>query len=75
MDQRRHKGGNNILAGRNTVFNPLRQNYGHIKALSNPIGILEKLFVSVLVFPNETKLMMETNEAAAIVISGTSHYK
>ncbi len=57
-----------------SFYNPLRQNYGHIKALSKAIGIPEKLFVSVLVFPDETKLMIETNEAAAVGISGISYY-
>ena len=43
--------------------NPLHQNYGHLKSLSNILQLPERLFVPIVVFPNQTKLNIETQNA------------
>ncbi len=40
--------------------NPLHQNYGHVKTLSANLQLPELLFVPIVVFPNQTKLNIET---------------
>lgn len=43
--------------------NPLHQNYGHLKSLSNALQLPEEYFVSIIVFPNQTKLNIEARDA------------
>lgn len=40
--------------------NPLHQNYGHVKSLSENLQLPESVFVPIVVFPNQTKLNIET---------------
>lgn len=47
---------------KNKFYNPLRQNYGHIKALSKLLDLEEKYFVSIICFSNQSKLKVSTNE-------------
>ncbi|MGP1412168.1 MAG: nuclease-related domain-containing protein [Peptoanaerobacter stomatis] len=42
--------------------NPLRQNYGHIKALSQKLNIQEDKFISIIAFGNDAKLDIEAKE-------------
>lgn len=43
--------------------NPLHQNYGHVKALSQAIQLPETCFISIVVFPNQTKLNIEARDS------------
>ena len=43
-------------------YNPLRQNYGHIKALSKILNLEEKYFKSIICFSNSAKLNVKSNE-------------
>lgn len=47
---------------KNKFYNPLRQNYGHIKTLSKLLDLEEKYFVSIICFSNQSKLNVNTNE-------------
>lgn len=40
--------------------NPLHQNYGHMKSLSANLQLRESVFVPIIVFPNQTKLNIDT---------------
>lgn len=46
---------------RNYFVNPLHQNYGHIKSLSNLLNIDEKYFISIICFSNQAKLDVTSN--------------
>ena len=49
--------------GKNKSYfiNPIHQNYGHIKALSNLLKIDEKNFISIVCFSNQAKLAVNCN--------------
>ena len=49
--------------GKNKSYflNPIHQNYGHIKALSNLLRIDEKNFISIVCFSNQAKLAVNCN--------------
>lgn len=47
---------------RTEFYNPLRQNYGHIKALSKLLNLDDKLFISIVCFSNNAKLSIKHNE-------------
>ena len=42
------------------LHNPVHQNYGHVKSLSSNLQLPESVFVPIVVFPNQTKLNIET---------------
>ena len=42
--------------------NPLHQNYGHVKTLSQALQMPETYFISIVVFPNQTKLNIEARD-------------
>lgn len=42
--------------------NPIRQNYGHIKALSELLNLPEDIFISIIVFSVEAKIKVETKK-------------
>lgn len=46
---------------RHYFTNPIHQNYGHIKALSNLLGIDEKKVISIVCFSNQAKLAVNCN--------------
>lgn len=41
---------------KNYFLNPIHQNYGHIKSLSNLLKLEEKCFISVICFSNQAKI-------------------
>lgn len=41
---------------KNRFMNPIHQNYGHIKVLSNMLKIDEKYFISIICFSNQAKV-------------------
>lgn len=47
---------------KNEFYNPLRQNYGHIKSLSKILNLDEAYFKSVICFSNDVKLKVQTSE-------------
>lgn len=47
---------------KNNFYNPIHQNYGHIKALEKLLNIPEKNFVSIVCFSNEAKLEIANND-------------
>ena len=49
--------------GKNKYYfkNPIHQNYGHIKSLSEVLNIDESLFISIICISNQAKLRVETN--------------
>ena len=42
-------------------FNPIHQNYGHIKSLSNLFKLEDKYFISIVCFSNQVKLDVKSN--------------
>ncbi|MDD3795304.1 MAG: nuclease-related domain-containing protein [Lachnospiraceae bacterium] len=53
------------FAGRKKYFfrNPVRQNYGHIKALQELLDFPDKVFYSIIVFPDTTRLNVRSRKA------------
>lgn len=50
------------LSGKKSYFNnPICQNYGHIQALKQILGLDEKYFISIVCFSNQAKLRIESN--------------
>lgn len=49
--------------GKNKSYfvNPIHQNYGHIKSLSNLLKLDDKYFISVICFSNQAKLDVKSN--------------
>ena len=47
----------NVYGNKYSFRNPIRQNYGHIKALSNKLGVDEKYFIPIVVFTNRARLI------------------
>lgn len=45
---------------KNTFYNPIHQNYGHIKSLSNLLKIDEEKFISIICFSNQAKLSIDS---------------
>ena len=45
---------------RNYFNNPIHQNYGHIKTLSNLLNIDEKYFISIVCFSNQAKVIVQS---------------
>ena len=45
-----------------TFHNPMYQNYGHIKALSNVLKLNEELFIPITCFSNQAKLKVTSNK-------------
>lgn len=45
----------------NSFYNPIHQNYGHIKTLENILNIPENKFISIVCFSNGAKLEIENN--------------
>ena len=46
---------------KNYFLNPIHQNYGHIKALSNLVKLDDKFFISIICFSNQAKVDVESN--------------
>lgn len=46
---------------RNYFINPIHQNYGHIKSLSNLLKLDEKYFISIICFSNQAKVDVKCN--------------
>ncbi len=47
---------------KNEFYNPLRQNYGHIKSLSKILNLDEVYFKSIICFSNDAKLNVKASE-------------
>ena len=45
-----------------TFHNPMYQNYGHVKALSNVLKLNEELFIPITCFSNQVKLKVTSNK-------------
>ena len=45
-----------------TFHNPMYQNYGHVKALSNALNLNEDLFIPITCFSNQVKLKVTSNK-------------
>lgn len=54
-----------INRNKNKFYNPIRQNYGHIKALEEYIG-RKRIFISLVVFTNKSKLKKVKTETPVI---------
>ena len=46
---------------RNYFINPIHQNYGHIKSLSNLLKLDEKYFISIICFSNQANIDVKCN--------------
>lgn len=46
---------------KNYFINPIHQNYGHIKSLSNLLELDDKYFISVICFSNQAKIDIKSN--------------
>lgn len=46
---------------RSYFVNPIHQNYGHIKSLSNLLKLEDKYFISVICFSNQAKIDVKSN--------------
>ena len=46
---------------KNNFYNPVHQNYGHIKVLEEKLGIKENKFISIVCFSDEAKLNITGN--------------
>ncbi len=42
--------------------NPMYQNYGHVKALSNALNLNEEVFIPIVCFSNQVKLKVTSNK-------------
>lgn len=47
---------------KNDFYNPIHQNYGHVKALENLLNIPENSFISIVCFSNGAKLEIINND-------------
>lgn len=47
---------------KNYFYNPIHQNYGHIKALSNILDLPESYFISIICFSNQSKLKITSKQ-------------
>ena len=45
-----------------TFYNPMYQNYGHVKTLSNALNLNEDLFIPITCFSNQVKLKVTSNK-------------
>lgn len=52
----------NIYGHKNKFRNPLKQNYGHVKALMNLLGQPKESFIPVVVFSNSATLKVKTKQ-------------
>lgn len=50
----------------NNFYNPLRQNYGHIKALQTLTGLPESAFISIIAFSLDAKLRVDDAEGRVV---------
>lgn len=46
---------------KNYFINPIHQNYGHIKSLSNLLKVEDKYFISIICFSNQAKVDVKSN--------------
>lgn len=46
---------------KNYFVNPIHQNYGHIKSISNLLKLDDKHFISIICFSNQTKIDVKSN--------------
>ena len=51
-----------IYRNKYQFYNPLRQNYGHIKALQSLLNVSENNYVSIVAFSPKAPLKVNTNE-------------
>lgn len=49
-------------------LNPIHQNYGHIKSLSNLLKLEDKCFISVICFSNQAKIGVKSHSAITQVV-------
>lgn len=52
----------NVYGNKYYFYNPIRQNYGHIKALSNLLGLPENHFIPIVVFSDSAELRVNSNK-------------
>lgn len=52
----------NIYGHKYKLKNPMHQNYGHVKALQQLLGIPEELFVSIVAFSTKATLKVKTKQ-------------
>lgn len=50
-----------------TFYNPLRQNYGHVKALEEILNISEYKFISVVVFTSRAELNVDYSASTPVI--------
>lgn len=53
---------------KNYFINPIHQNYGHIKSLSNLLKLDDKYFISIICFSNQAKLNIKSNNIVTQVV-------
>lgn len=46
---------------KNYFINPIHQNYGHIKSLSNLLNLDDRYFISIICFSNQAKIDIKSN--------------
>lgn len=49
-----------VNGNKRLFYNPIYQNYGHIKALSNILNKTEDIFISIVCFSNQSKLNIKS---------------
>lgn len=52
---------------KNYFINPIHQNYGHIKSLSNLLKIEDRYFISIICFSNQAKIDVKSNSTVTQV--------
>jgi hypothetical protein len=48
-------------------YNPIKQNYGHMKALQEVLGLPEKAFIPIVIFGRSATLKMDIDEKAEVI--------
>ena len=60
---------------KNFFYNPIHQNYGHIKALSNILDLPESCFISIICFSNQSKLKITSKQPVVYLDNITNTIK
>lgn len=52
----------NVYGNKYSFRNPLRQNFGHVKALEGLLGLPEEMFIPIIAFSEEAELKVKTGK-------------
>lgn len=52
----------NVYGNKYYFYNPIRQNYGHVKALANILGLSDDSFIPIVVFSDSANIKVNSNK-------------